>query len=107
MADFLLVSKRTLTEEEYRIFNYHFLFGADWKLCCRKLNLDRGRFFHSVYRLTQKLGKTFRELEPYALFPLPDYFDGTTQSRIAPSPIAVMKPAGSDLSSKVPVKQAA
>jgi hypothetical protein len=79
MADFVLVSRRTLNEYEYRIFNYHFLLGADWKLCCRKLNIDRGTFFHEVYRIQQKLGRTFRELEPYSLFPLDEYFGGKTK----------------------------
>src|SRR5262249_8614038 len=50
-ADFYLVSKRNLSEEEFRIFRYHFLLGADWKLCCRKLRIDRGNFFHAVYRI--------------------------------------------------------
>jgi len=77
IADFCLVSRRTLDEYEYRIFKYHFLLGADWKLCCRKLNIDRGTFFHEVYRIQQKLGRTFRELEPHALFPLDEYFNGT------------------------------
>ena len=75
-ADVCLVSKRTLTEFEYRIFRYHFLLGANWKMCCRKLNLDRGNFFHAVYRIEQKLGRIFRELEPYSLYPIDDYFHG-------------------------------
>jgi hypothetical protein len=75
-ADFCLVSKRTLTESEYRVFRYHFLLGADWKLCCEKLQMDRGSFFHAVYRLEQRLGRVFRELEPYGLFPITDYFHG-------------------------------
>lgn len=76
MADFVLVSRRTLSESEYTLFKYHFLLGADWKLCCRKLNIDRGTFFHEVYRIQQKLGRTFRELEPHALFPVDEYFGG-------------------------------
>lgn len=76
LADFCLVSRRTLSELEYRIFKYHFLLGADWKLCCQKLKIDRGEFFHHVYRIEQKLGRAFRELEPYALFPLDEYFSG-------------------------------
>jgi hypothetical protein len=75
-ADFCLVSKRTLTEPENRIFKYHFLLGADWKLCCTRLGMDRGNFFHAVYRIEQKLGRVFRELEPYSLFPVDDYFHG-------------------------------
>ena len=75
-ADFLLIARRVLTPEEYRIFNFHFLLGADWKLCCIRLKLDRGLFFHAIYRIQQTLGRTFRELEPYALYPLDEYFNG-------------------------------
>jgi hypothetical protein len=82
IADFTLVARRHLTEEEHRLFRFHFLLGADWKLCTRQLKMDRGNFFHAVYRIEQKLGKVFRELEPYALFPLDDYFHGP--SRIGP-----------------------
>jgi hypothetical protein len=82
MADFTLVSRRTLDEYEYVIFKSHFLLGADWNLCCRKLNLDRGEFFHEVYRIQQKLGRTFRELEPHALFPLDQYFNSRTKDPI-------------------------
>ncbi|MGI8741740.1 MAG: hypothetical protein ACR2NN_04055 [Bryobacteraceae bacterium] len=38
------------------------------------MNIDRGAFFHNVYRLQQKLGRVFRELQPYALYPLNEYF---------------------------------
>jgi len=76
IADFCAVSRRTLNETEYRLFRYHFLLGADWRLCTRRLGMDRGNFFHMVYRIEQKLGKSFRELEPYGLFPLIDYFHG-------------------------------
>lgn len=75
-ADFCLVSKRSLTEPEHQLFKYHFLLGADWRLCCAKLHMDRGNFFHAVYRIEQKLGRIFRELEPYSLFPVDDYFHG-------------------------------
>jgi hypothetical protein len=78
-ADFCLVSRRTLSDCEYSIFKYHFLFGADFRLCCRRLNMDRGNFFHAVYRIEQKLGRVFRELGPYPLFPLDEYFGGTFQ----------------------------
>jgi hypothetical protein len=73
-ADFCLVSRRTLSEKEHRIFRFHYLLGADWKLCCQKLGMVRGDFFHAIYRIEQKLGRAFRELRPYALFPLDEYF---------------------------------
>jgi hypothetical protein len=76
MADFCLVTQRNLDEFEYKIFRFHFLLGADWRLCCRQLKIDRGIFFHAVYRIQQKMGRVFRELEPYSLFPLDEYFGG-------------------------------
>jgi hypothetical protein len=85
IADFCLVSRRYLTEEEYRIFRFHFLLGADWKMCCRRLNMDKGLFFHAVYRIQQKLGRAFRELEPYALFPLDEYFGPMVKKEVKPS----------------------
>ena len=82
IADFLLVSKRHLTSEEHRLFRAHFLLGADWRLCCRQFNIDRGSFFHQVYRIQNHLGRVFRELKPYALYPLDEYFGGRTENMI-------------------------
>jgi hypothetical protein len=75
-ADFCLVSRRHLGNAEYQIFKYHFLLGADWKLCCRQLKIDRGNFFHLVYRIEQRLGRVFATLQPYPLYPLSEYFGG-------------------------------
>lgn len=75
MADYLAVAKRTLTPREHQIFRFHYLLGAEWRLCTRRLGMEKGDFFHIVYRIQQKLGKTFRELKPYPLFPLDDYFN--------------------------------
>lgn len=86
IADFCLLARRALTPEEHRLFRYHFVLGADWKLCARKLGLDRGNTFHAIYRIEQKLGRIFRETEPYPLFPLDDYFHG-------PSRLALARPA--------------
>jgi hypothetical protein len=77
MADFCLVSRRVLDEFAYKVFRYHFLLGADWKLCCRQLRIDRGTFFHTIYRIEQQLGRTFADLKPYPLYPLDEYFGGT------------------------------
>ena len=91
-ADFCLISRRALSLREHRIFRYHYLLGADWKLCCQKLCMERGAFFHEVYRIEQKLGRIFRELEPHALFPVDEYFNGT--GRYEKSSIAVLSPYG-------------
>jgi hypothetical protein len=92
VADFCLVSRRALSLREHMIFRYHYLLGADWKLCCQKLNTDRGAFFHEIYRIEQKLGRVFRELEPHALFPVDEYFNCT--GRAEKSAIAVLSPFG-------------
>jgi len=92
IADFCLVSRRTLSLRDHRIFRYHYLLGADWKLCCQKLNMDRGAFFHEIYRIEQKLGRVYRELEPHALFPVDEYFNCTGLHE-RPS-VAVLSPFG-------------
>ncbi len=76
MADFCLVSRRHLDTTEYQIFKFHFLLGADWKLCCRRLKMDRGTFFHTIYRIEHRLGRVYANLEPYALYPVDEYFGG-------------------------------
>lgn len=77
IADFCLVSRRYLDSEEYKVFRFHYLLGADWKLCTRQLKVDKGEFFHTLYRIQQRLGRVFRELKPFALYPLDEYFAST------------------------------
>lgn len=110
MADFILVSRRTLDDYQYKLFRYHFLLGADWTLCCRKLGIDRGTFFHEVYRIQQRLGRTFRELEPHALFPVDQYFSSTAKDPLrVPSPFKVEteNPPHAKPVLRFPVKRAA
>ncbi|HEY3827546.1 MAG TPA: hypothetical protein VGL82_23495 [Bryobacteraceae bacterium] len=84
IADFCLVSSRFLDDFEYKVFRFHFLLGADWRLCCRQLKMDKGFFFHAVYRIQQKLGRAFRELAPYPLFPLDEYFGAVVRRNLSP-----------------------
>jgi hypothetical protein len=86
MADFYLLAKRNLDEENFKIFKFHFLLGADWRLCCRRLNMDRGNFFHAVYRIQQQMGRVFRETKPFALFPLDEYFGGAIEKALPGPP---------------------
>ncbi len=88
MADFCLVSQRNLDEFENKVFRFHFLLGADWRLCCRQMKIDRGTFFHAIYRIEQRLGRAFRELQPFPLFPLDEYF-GSLIRRIEPQKVPV------------------
>ena len=112
IADFCLVSRRVLDDHQYRLFKFHFLLGADWKLCCMRLKIDRGEFFHEVYRIQQKLGRAFRELQPYALYPLEEYFNGTTKEKmetatVLPFPVETEKTRRAKRVLQFPVRRAA
>ena len=91
IADFDILSRRELSDELYRIFRYYFVLGADWRLCCRYLKLDKGDLFHRVYRIEEILGQAFRETKPYALFPLDEYFGGTSGVRRKPADVSAVK----------------
>jgi len=93
MADFCLVGRRVLNDFDYKVFRYHFVLGADWKLCCRQLRIDRGTFFHAVYNVEQKLGRAFAELKPYPLYPVAEYFGCVVQTagpRLGPAAAAAL-----------------
>lgn len=74
LADFVLVSRRHLDDWEWRLFQLHMLERRPWYECAGKLGVDRGNFFHAVYRIEERLGRAMRETEPYPLYPLRDYF---------------------------------
>lgn len=97
LADFILIAKRTLGEDTpaYQLFKFHFLLGADWKLCTRRLGMSRGDFFHEVYRIQQKLGKAYRETEPFSLFPLDEYFGGISAKHERPAAVLPLAAASS------------
>ena len=75
MADFEIVARRELNAQLWGVFDFHFLHGWDWNFCTRRLGMDRGTFFHAVYRVEQRLGRIYGELRPYALYPVRDYFN--------------------------------
>lgn len=73
-ADFILLAKRTLADREMGVFWLHKIHQMEWRECCRRLHLDRGNFFHAVYRLEQQVGKACMETQPFGLFPTSRYF---------------------------------
>jgi hypothetical protein len=81
LADVCLMAKRTLETLEHAIFKYHYLLGADHKLCCARLKLVRGQCFHAFYRVEAKLGRAFRTTEPFPLYPVNGYFYGVVRGR--------------------------
>jgi len=81
VADFCLTTRRVLTSDEYTIFRYTYLLGADWRLCADRNGVDRSEFYRRLYRIQEKLGREFAELKPYALFPVDEYFGGAVPGR--------------------------
>jgi len=77
MVDFNLICKRTLTEAEWEMFRFHYLLGADAALCARRLNMDTDAFQRACNRIESKLGRAFRETEPFGLYPLDEYMSPT------------------------------
>lgn len=97
-ADFCLIGRRTLDPYLYRLFSYHYLLGGDWRLCCRRMRLDRGDFFHHLYRVQEALGRVFCELKPYGLFPPREYFATHVGGCSPPSPPSLRGGTGPSLS---------
>lgn len=85
VADFCLAARRGLSEEDYKLFRYVFLLGADSSLCCRYLNLDRGYCYHAIYRIEETLGQYLAELQPYPLYPVDEYMGGTVRTSRMPA----------------------
>src|ERR1035438_10772292 len=51
MADFCLVSRRMLDEEDHRLFRFYFLLGADWQLRSEEHTSELQSLRHLVCRL--------------------------------------------------------
>jgi hypothetical protein len=67
--------------------------------------MEKGIFFHCLYRIMVKLGRTFVDLQPYGLYPVHEYFHGSRDSEVKVQAIPV-RPANS-LSTKVPIRKVA
>ena len=78
-ADFEGVAMRALpTPEMQDVFRYHFLAGGDWKFCVARMDVDKGRFFHLVYKVQELIGLRCATVQPHRLYPLDEYFGVTT-----------------------------
>jgi hypothetical protein len=84
------VGQRALKDSpvELGVFKFHFLLAGDWKVCCKRLGISRGEFFHAVYRTEEQLGRAYAELTPYALYPLREY-SGFHLPNVQPFPVSV------------------
>lgn len=93
IADFIGIAKRTLGTDSfaYALFRAHYLLGADSRLCQRYLGIDQGTFFRQIYQIEIRLGRAFRETEPYGLYPLDEYFSGSVKGK-ATTPCHIPNP---------------
>lgn len=75
-TDLLLIVRRTLTDDEMRLFRFYFLLRANWRLVAAKLKIENPtQFWHIVYRIQAKVGRALHECGPYALHPVREYFE--------------------------------
>lgn len=70
VADFERAVARALTPARRKLFELHFAGGLAWYDCLAKLRLDRGQFFHEVYRVEEAIGAECLK----GLYPLDQYF---------------------------------
>lgn len=71
IADFDMAARRALDETEKKVLELYFLKDLIWRQCALRLQIDRGTFFHAVYRTMERLG---RELALAEIWPLDAYF---------------------------------
>jgi hypothetical protein len=91
IADFCVIARRVLDEPLYQIFRYHFVLRAGWKLSSERLKLDKVDYFYRVYRIEAILGRAFQDMEPYRLYPVTEYFGGTSGVPYKPTPPSQVK----------------
>jgi hypothetical protein len=98
MADFELVARRSLTPGEHRLFRFHHILGASEAMCAKRLRVSDAAVRKAIQRLEIKLGLAFVSLEPYALYPLYDYFHRVHSEPVKPCRL----PAARERTSTVP-----
>jgi hypothetical protein len=80
-ADFA-IALRALGEMEQRVFLAHYLDGRDYAACCARLHLDRGTFWHAVYRMQEQMGD---QMLRRGMYPLAEYFRGNSMTHKLPT----------------------
>ena len=91
-ADFCSTVRKAIARDDIPVLNSFFLDGRDWKYCCELLKMERGAFFHAVYRIEQTGGRALMEQKPYALYPLDSYLYGTTRATRDNKPSTAAEP---------------
>ena len=84
-ADLIAVARRTLVGrfshwvaarrfDDWDVFKKYHLQKRKWFECVPRS--EKGRFFRAVYRVEMLVGRACRQVRPYALYPIRDYFAG-------------------------------
>jgi hypothetical protein len=77
LADVFLIAKRTLAEDDFRLFRFRYLLGAAVKLCAARLGMDFRTCEQRLAEIESVLGAAFRDTRPYSVFPIGEYFRNT------------------------------
>jgi hypothetical protein len=83
-ADFCLIARRTLEQEEYNLFRFFYLLRADHRMCQRRLNMDANKFHRCLRNIQEKLGRAYAEQQPYGIYPLDEYFQYVNRASVTP-----------------------
>ncbi len=79
VADFERLARSVLTRRKsaygdlWPLFELHYLRGYEWRVCCWRLRISRGDFYHAAYVAEEIVGRACRELLPYPLHPIYPY----------------------------------
>lgn len=89
-ADFIMLARRALAHRpvELAVFEAYHVADLEWLAAVPRVNrilhlprpLNRGSFFHAVYRAEGLIGAAIVSTRPYSLFPPRQYFAGFTMS---------------------------
>ena len=82
-ADFELICRKLFAKNlmQWHVVRLHFLSQVPWKPCVAALEstlkrrVDRGEFFHEVYRVEARCGRALFQVRPYPLYPIDEYFN--------------------------------
>lgn len=74
VADVVSTAERALQPDQRELFRLHYLMRADTGFCARKLGTSEGGIKWSLWRIRETLGREFRTMQPYPLYPLAEYF---------------------------------
>jgi hypothetical protein len=106
MADFELVARRSLSQAEHRLFRFHHILGASESMCAKRLGISTMAAKKAIQRIEARLGISFVSLEPYALYPLYDYFNRIRSEPVKPCRLPAAR-ARTLVVPRLPVRQLA